>query len=193
MALPCTMSEFEYYISFYGLLLGLSVAEVASKFLNVIGARRTVTIGWLTPALVLFIFLDITSFWIYAWGMRDALVVNWRTMFAGLLVALSYYFAAGLALPRHKSEWPDLEEYYWQHKRIVLGGILVANLISFTFAHMNREATLDFIFWFNQLTYFPPLIMLFFTRRRWLDLSLFGILIIGYFITAFLPSWIVDQ
>ena len=190
---PDDMSEFEYYISFYGLLLGLSVAEVASKFLNAIGARRKLKIGWMTPTLAIFIFLDITSFWIYAWGTRDALVVNWRTMFMGLLVALSYYFAAGLAFPRDISEWSDLDEYYWEHKRVVLSGILVANLISFTYSHMNHSAPLDIAFWFNQSTYFPPLILLFFTRRRSVDLTLFGILIIGYFITAFIPSWIVEQ
>jgi len=185
------VSEFEYYIAFYGLLLGLSVAEVASKFLNAIGARRALTIGWLTPVLAIFIFLDITSFWIYAWSARDALTINWGTMFMGLIVALSYYFAAGLAFPRDISEWSDLDEYYWEHKRIVLGGILVANLISFTVTFMNRRAPLDFAFWFNQSTYYPPLIALFFTRRRLVDLVLFGILIIGYFITVFIPSWLV--
>jgi len=187
------VSEFEYFISFYGLLLGLSVAEVASKFLNAIGARRVLKIGWLTPALVIFIFLDITSFWIYSWGVRDALVINWRTMFMGLLVALSYYFAAGLALPRDLSEWSDLDEYYWEHKHLVLGGILVANLISFTYTLVNREATLDVAFWFNQSTYFIPFALLFFSRRRSIDLTLFGILIIGYMITMLIPSWLVDQ
>ena len=185
------MSDFEYYISFYGLLLGLSVAEVASKFLNAIGARRILKIGWLTPALAIFIFLDITSFWIYAWGARDTLTINWGTMFLGLLVALSYYFAAGLALPRDISEWSNLDEYYWEHKRLVLSGILVANLISFTYVLINHGAPFDLAFWFNQSTYFVPFILLFFTRRRSIDLTLFGILIIGYFITVFIPSWIV--
>jgi len=184
------MTEFEYYIAFYGLLLGLSVAEVASKFLNAIGARRVLKIGWMTPALAIFIFLDITSFWIYAWSVRDALVISWGTMFTGLLVALSYYFAAGLAFPRDISEWSDLDEYYWEHKRIVLSGILVANLISFAVAFMNRWSPLDFAFWFNQSTYFLPLILLFFTRRRLVDLVLLGTLVLGYFVTVFLPSWL---
>ena len=184
------MSEFEYYIAFYGLLLGLSVAEVASKFLNAIGARRVLKIGWLTPALAIFIFLDITSFWIYAWSVRDALTISWGTMFMGLIVALSYYFAAGLAFPRDISEWSDLDEYYWEHKRIVLSGILVANLISFTVALMYRRAPLDLAFWFNQSTYFPPLILLFITRRRLADLILLGILIAGYLVTVYIPSWL---
>lgn len=185
------MSEFEYYIAFYGLLLGLSVAEVAGKFLNAIGARRVLRIGWMTPALAIFIFLDITSFWVYAWSARDALIISWGTMFLGLIVALSYYFAAGLAFPRDISEWSDLDEYYWGHKRIVLSGILVANLISFAATLMNRRGPLDFHFWFNQSTYFPPLILLFITRSRPVDLTMFGILIFGYLITVFIPSWLV--
>ena len=50
------MNAFEFYLAFYGLLLGLSVAEVASGFLNAIDARRKVKLGWLTPSLAIFVF-----------------------------------------------------------------------------------------------------------------------------------------
>lgn len=185
------MSDFEFYIAFYGLLLGLSVAEVANKFLNVIGARRRLTIGWLTPALAIFLFLDITSFWIYAWGARETIAIGWQTMFFGLLVALSYYFAAGLALPRDSSEWTDLDEYYWQHKRFVVGGILVPNLIVFAHGLVTHGAPFDAVFWFNQSTYYPPLLLLLVTRKHWIDLALFGVLIVSYIVAAFLPSWLL--
>ena len=45
------LDDFSFYMSYYGLILGLSVAQVASGFLNAIGARQRVKIGWLTPTL----------------------------------------------------------------------------------------------------------------------------------------------
>ena len=60
------LDSFSFYLSYYGLILGLSVTQVASGLLNAIGARHRAKIGWLTPALAVFILLDITSFWIFA-------------------------------------------------------------------------------------------------------------------------------
>jgi hypothetical protein len=72
------LSAFDFYLAFYGLLLGLSVAAAASGFLDAIDARQHIKIGWLTPLLGVFIFFDITSFWIYAWGIRERISVNWE-------------------------------------------------------------------------------------------------------------------
>ena len=47
------MSEFEYFFSFYGLLLGLTVAEVAVGFANAIDAHKQRPIGRLTPLLAI--------------------------------------------------------------------------------------------------------------------------------------------
>ena len=112
------MGAFEFSLSFYGLLLGLSVAEVASGLLNAVGARHRVRLGRLTQLLAVFVFLDITSFWIYFWGIREHVAVNWLTMFGGLVVALTYYLSAGLVFPRNISEWPDLDEHYRINKRL---------------------------------------------------------------------------
>ena len=107
------MDDFSFYLSYYGLILGLSVAQVASGFLNAVGARQRVRIGWLTPTLAVFIFLDITSFWIYAWAIRDSITISWGSMYLGLLIALCYFVASGLVFPRQIEEWPDLDDYYW--------------------------------------------------------------------------------
>ena len=61
------MSAFEFFFSFYGLLLGLSVAAIATGVATVIHHRRRVQIGWLTPTLATFVALDIASFWGSAW------------------------------------------------------------------------------------------------------------------------------
>ena len=64
------MSPFEFYFSFYGLLLGLSVAQVAGGIGHAVVIRRDSRLGWLTPLLSLFVLLDVASFWVWAWGSR---------------------------------------------------------------------------------------------------------------------------
>ena len=182
------MSDFEFYFSFYGLLLGLSVAEVATGFLNAVGTRRATRVGWLTLMLATFIFLDISSFWIYAWGIRESLTVGWATVFGGLFVALAYYLAAGLVFPRQIVEWPDLDEHYWAHKRFVIAGILVANTVVFGQTLMVRAPAYDFAFWFGQATYWPPLLALLVSRNAKADAIALVIAILGYLALTILPG-----
>jgi hypothetical protein len=180
-------------LSFYGLLLGLSVAEVANGVVNAFGARQKIKLGLLTPSLAVFVFFDITSFWIYVWGIRESLVVNWGTMFGGLVVALTYYFAAGLVFPRQVVDWPDLNEHYRRHKRLVYGCIIVANFTMGTVAICLNPPTLDVSFWVGYLAYWPMLFVLPFSRSDKLDLALLWILIAGYAANPLLPSnWILE-
>jgi hypothetical protein len=187
------LNAFEFYLAFYGLLLGLSVAEVASGFLNAIDARRKVKLGWLTPSLAIFVFFDITSLWIYVWGIRDSIEVNWATMFGGLIVALTYYIAAGLVFPRNIAEWQDLREHYWRNKRLILAGIIGANVVISAATIALHPPVLDFSYWFGVVTYWPMLVVLPFSKSDKLDLTLLWIIIAGYLANVVLPtSWILQ-
>lgn len=57
------MSAFEFFFSFYGLVLGLSVAVIATGVARAFKHRKTVKIGWKTPMLALFVAFDIATFW----------------------------------------------------------------------------------------------------------------------------------
>lgn len=186
------MDDFSFYLSYYGLILGLSVAQVAGGFLNAIGARHRVKIGWLTPALAIFIFLDITSFWIFAWAIRASIRISWASMYLGLLIAIVYFMASGLVFPRKMDEWPDLDVYYWKHKRWVIAGILIPNLISIIQTTLlHPPARIDAAYLFANLTYWPAVVLMLFSRRTWQDLTLLGILIFGYIANAFIPNWAI--
>jgi hypothetical protein len=185
------MDSFSFYLSYYGLILGLSVAQVASGFLNAIGARYRIRIGWLTPALAIFIFLDITSFWIFAWAIRNSITISWGTMYLGLLIAIVYFIASGLVFPRDIDQWKDLDVYYWKHKRWIAAGILIPNIISITQTTIYHPAKVDSVFLFAQGTYWPPLFLLLISRRPWQDLTLLGILNVGYIVNAFIPNWAI--
>ena len=185
------MDDFSFYLSYYGLILGLSVAQVAGGFLNAIGARHRVKIGWLTPALAIFIFLDITSFWIFAWVTRASITISWASMYLGLLIAIVYFMASGLVFPRNMEEWPDLDIYYWKHKRWIIAGILIPNVISMIQTNLHHPAKINQSFIFAQATYWPPVILMLVSRRKWQDLTLLGIMIVGYIANAFIPNWAI--
>ena len=93
------MSAFEFFFSFYGLLLGLSVAELVGGFARVLHERQRVRFGWLTPLLALFVAVDLVTFWNQAWVFfRDA-PFNPALLLVGLIIAATFYIAASITFP----------------------------------------------------------------------------------------------
>lgn len=169
------MNEFEFYFSFYGLLLGLSAAEVASGLANSISSRRAVVIGALTPTLAAFVLLDIASFWMWSWATKDSVSISWGLMIGGLIVALTYYLAAALVFPRKSDEWLVLDDHYWEHKKYVVGGLTISNALSTGFTiYQHPPAASDTILFLWMIAYWVPLLLLFFTKSRRVDLLLLG-------------------
>ncbi|WP_428151798.1 hypothetical protein [Brevundimonas sp.] len=125
------MSPFEFFFSFYGLLLGLSVAVLLTGFTNVLKQRKRVRVGWLTPLLSAFVLVDISSFWTGAWSLMQDVPIRLLVLVIGLVAAGSYYIAASLTVPDDVESWPDFDEYFDAHKHWVMGGVIVANLVAF--------------------------------------------------------------
>ena len=126
------MSAFEFFFSFYGLLLGLSVAEVVGGFARVLHERQRVRFGWLTPLLAVFVALDVATFWQQAWGIFRGAPFDVSLLVVGLVVASTFYVAASVTFPRLSSEATgriDLDEHFWAHRRLILSCILAANTV----------------------------------------------------------------
>ena len=132
------MSNFDFVFSLFGLLLGLSLAEVLGGFARSVQKRRPsarsgrdgIRIGWLTPLLGLIVLLDVASFWLVAWAVRDAIPISYFPMMCGLLVCALYYVVASLVFPHDLDEWPDLDVYYMAHRRAVIGGVIGCNALA---------------------------------------------------------------
>ncbi|KPF81088.1 hypothetical protein IP78_06015 [Brevundimonas sp. AAP58] len=125
------LSDFEFFFSFYGLLLGLSVAELTGGFARLLHERHRVRFGWLTPLLALFVAIDLATFWNQAWRFfRDA-PFNPALLLVGLVIAATFYVAASVTFPRVTAEGVetriDLDEHFWAHRRVVFGCVLAAN------------------------------------------------------------------
>jgi hypothetical protein len=119
------VSAFEFVFSLFGLLLGFSLVEVLGGLARTVEARLRLgaayRVGWLTPLLALFVMLDLMTFWLAAWRLRDGLAVTGGTLTAGLAFAGSYYMAAHLVFPRREVDAPNLDAHYLRVKHWVLG------------------------------------------------------------------------
>jgi hypothetical protein len=151
------VSAFEFFFSFYGLLLGLSVAELVGGFARVLHERERIRFGWLTPALALFVAIDIATFWNQAWVIFRGAPFNTFLLIVSLSIAATFYVAAGVTFPRVSAEGAheriDMDAHFWAHRKLVFGCILGANLIVAVmvvilaqadpgFAKLARSATL---------------------------------------------------
>lgn len=85
-------------------------------------------IGWLTPMLGIFTLLNVLLVWGNAFGLQKVLPVGYDTWTLGLLLCSFYYYAAGMIFPGDPRVWPDVDDWFWLHRRQVLGCILVANI-----------------------------------------------------------------
>ncbi|GAA0653195.1 hypothetical protein [Brevundimonas lenta] len=184
------MSAFEFFFSFYGLILGLSVAEIVTGLVRVFKQRQRVRVGWLTPMLALFVLLDIASFWVGAWISMQDLNVSYRLIFLGLVIAGIYFAAASLVTPDDLNEWPDFDDFYDRHKRFVLAGVAIANLIASHLVRplsgggMENYAAPEVWFWIVSNNLF--LLVLALVRNRRINVALLAFGIGMYLLTAVL-------
>lgn len=127
------MSAFEFFFNFYGLLLGLSVAELVGGLARVLHERHRVRFGWLTPLLAVFVAIDLATFWNQAWVFFRGAPFNPVLLLVGLVVAATFYIAASVTFPRVSAEGVktriDLDEHFWAHRQLVFGCVLAANAI----------------------------------------------------------------
>jgi len=123
------LSQFEFFFSFYGLLLGFSVAELVGGFARVLHDRRNVRFGVLTPLLAIWVAVDIATFWVQAWTIFRNAPFNFALLVLGLVVASTFYVAATLVFPRDVKAAPNLDDHFWAHRSLVMLSVLGANLL----------------------------------------------------------------
>jgi hypothetical protein len=137
-----SMSAFEFVFSLIGLALGLSLVEVLGGLARTLKARRAVRIGWLTPLLGIWVIGDVTSFWGMTWGVRESIEAQasiWPVLGIGVLFTCTYYIAASLVFPERATDVPDLDEHYWEHRRQVIGLIILCELTAMAISLWHGE------------------------------------------------------
>lgn len=172
------MSAFEFFFSFYGLVLGLSVAVLATGSARAFKHRKAQPVGWLTPLLAVFVALDVATFWESAWVNYRALPFSYGLLVGGLIVAVIYFIAAALVFPDQDDPPGPLDDHFWQHRRAILCLLIAANLLGMCgqlAVNLTRAngAELAISYSINLAIYLVLVGGAALTRRRWL----FGVLI----------------
>lgn len=162
------MSGFEYLFTFYGLLLGIAVANVATGFADMWRGRDEIRPGISVPLLGLFVLLAGAQQWVSFWGGREALTMGPQPLLVCIGVALPYIFVSQAMFPRQEGQWTSLDAYYTAHRRVLMASLAMPPLVSLI-------ANIGLWGWTPQL---PEIVTetirigvpfgLMFTRREWL-------------------------
>lgn len=174
------MSAFEFFFSFYGLLLGLSVGVLATGTARAFKHRKAQPVGWLTPLLAMFVALDVATFWESAWVNYRALPFSYGLLIGGMVVAATYFIAAALVFPDDSDPKAPLDEHFWANKRAILGLLILANLLGVCgqlAVNMTREngVVLAINYALNLAIYVVLVGGAALTKRRWLFGALIGL------------------
>ena len=181
------MTNFEFVFSLFGLLLGLALAEVLGGFGSAIQHRRKVRIGWLTPLLGSLVALDVTSFWMVAWSVRDMVPAHYFSLLCGLLIMGLYYLIANITFPNDIGEWPDYDAYYFEHRKWVLGGMVLCNVLAIgTLAGLGAQPFEGAANRWSLLVFIPSLAAAMFVPSKRINIVLLLLLVVQYPLVAVL-------
>jgi len=147
------VTPFEFFMGFYGLLLGIGLAELLLSFGRLIRARTRPTIGLLTPTLGLLVFLQIIASLIDAWLRLQHLRIDLIDMAIPILIGIAYFLAAVTVVPDDHNEWQSLDDYFFAKRIWTLGPVLAVFLLTLgleipSTMHMVEEAN-----WFGFARY----------------------------------------
>lgn len=123
------MSKFEFFMTFYSLLLGLAVAELLLGFANLLRNRARPKLGLLTPLLGTFVFLQLMATFIDAWGRLQHVALTMDGLALPTAIGVLLFFVSVIVVPRDPAEWTDLDEYFRANRRWALGLVIAANLL----------------------------------------------------------------
>lgn len=145
------MSGFDFIFALFSLILGLAITEMLSGFAQVMklhararaGLAKDVRVGWLTPLLGVLVVLNQLMFWNSAYVVRDTLPYSYITLLGVVLVVGAYYLFSVLVFPSEPEAWPDFDDYYDQHNRLILGGMFVINVVMNVATSPYRELTAE--------------------------------------------------
>ena len=178
------MDAFNFAFSLFAIILGLSLAKVMEGFARALKRRRVVHLGWLTPLLAVFVMLDLTSFWEFGWAARKFLTPQYGILLIGVFMSGLYYVAASLIFPGEFGDRDDFDEHYIEHRRQVLGAILICNLIEITPIIIFRFHDVQTRFWVENGFYYGAFATCLLAKSKRANIAALAVLIAVYGFTA---------
>ena len=125
------MNAFDYLFSFYGLLLGIAVANVAIGFADMWRDCEKIQVGGCPPLLCGIVLLGGMNVWLTMWHIRANVDVTAWQMVAAACVALPYVFISRAMFPgQERQQERSLEEHYLRHRILILTILMIPPLAS---------------------------------------------------------------
>jgi hypothetical protein len=125
------MGAFDYLFSFYGLLLGIAVANVAIGFADMWRDCEKIAVGTCPPLVASSVLLGGMNVWLQMWLTRPYVTVNGIQMLAAAAIALPYVFVSRAIFPgSEEAEERSLEEHYLRHRMLILVLLAVPTIVS---------------------------------------------------------------
>jgi hypothetical protein len=171
------MTGFEFLFTFYSLLLGIAIANIATDFADIWRERHSRMAGTSTIMLGLFILLCVAQQWIAFWDSRDILEMGPTNLLVCIAMAFPYIFVSQAMFPSKQDNCASLDDYYIAHNRVLLGVLLIPVLVSLGY-NLIWGGILDL----PNISFFIirigiPLLLIFF-QNQWLHRIGLGVLIL---------------
>jgi hypothetical protein len=174
------MTAFEFVFPLFGLLVGLSFAEMLAGLARALKNKRHVRVGWLTPLLGLVILVNLTMIWLGAWDMRDVAAPSSAGMLFILIVGGSYFLAASLVFPSSGAEVCDLDEHFMANRTVALLVIAACNLLYLTRMALKLGAGTGPLWWIGNASFLALLVLAALVRDRRIVLAVLAFLVAAH-------------
>lgn len=122
------MSQFEFFMAFYGLILGLALAKLMEEFADLLRSRDRGKIGLLVPGAVALLFVQIMATFFDAYIKLQGSAPNFAGLALPTLIGTLYFAACVVVVPREEPDRMALDAYFLRQRKWVMGAILGANL-----------------------------------------------------------------
>ena len=157
------MNSFDYLFTFYGLLLGIAVANVAIGFADMWRDCDKMGVGYCPPLLGTIVMLGGMNVWLTMWHLRQDVGVSAWQMLSATGIAMPYVFISRAMFPGAEKETErSLEDHYLRHRVLILLILVippVVLLISKVLLDQVRDRGWD-LEWIGARTVIPLLLVL---------------------------------
>ena len=174
------MTAFEFVFPLFGLLVGLSFAEMLSGLARSLKNKREVRVGWMTPLLGTVILINLTMFWQGAWEVRDVAAPTSVSLLLILAVGGGYFLAASMVFPSPGGEVRDLDTHFMANRGVALLAIAACNLVYLVLIAAQAAGRLPAWWWVGNALFLALLLLAAFAPDRRVVLGALAILIFAH-------------
>jgi hypothetical protein len=179
------MDQFSFFFAFYGLILGLAVAELLGGFAGMVRAHALKRLDAQTALAALLTFVLIVATWVDTFSMDRGITLSFSDLWPPILLSTFYYLAAAVIFPRDPRQFSHLRAYWAARRQFIVGMLFAAELVDFyanRYWLADRYAHNQGAFWFWTVPYNVAIkgcfLALFLVRGRRATIALLALQII---------------